>query len=214
MTPRLSASPSVLYCKHRRICSHPELCPPSPSRAVWGAALRLLPAPVPRPKWGVRHTGHQLVQLHQPLEQKDLLHHWETQSEAVSAPRAGARGAGRGPTQATSHHAPTPWGAGPPPGGRGVGRWQPRGSAGRRRVRRAFSLQDPSTCPTNPTGRSWSPRRPGREGAQRATGECVPLLGGHLPRAGVYVGSLHQGQGGCRAPHSQGALPLTLCADL
>ena len=169
MTPRLSASPSVLYCKHRRICSHPELCPPSPSRAVWGAALRLLPAPVPRPKWGVRHTGHQLVQLHQPLEQKDLLHHWETQSEAVSAPRAGARGAGRGPTQATSHHAPTPWGAGPPPGGRGAGRWQPRGSAGRRR-------QGPDSR------RQW---KPGRGPLNEDVFSAPPGLEEKAPQPGV-----------------------------
>ena len=78
------------------------------------------------------------------------------------------------------------------------------GSAGRRRVCGAFSLQDPSTCPTNPTGRSWSPRCPGREGAQRATGECMQLPGGHLPRAGVCVGSLHQGQGGCGSPSLSG----------
>ena len=78
------------------------------------------------------------------------------------------------------------------------------GCAGRRRVCGAFSLQDPSTCPTNPTGRSWSPRCPGREGAQRAAGECMQLPGGHLPRAGVYVGSLHQGQGGCRSPSLSG----------
>ena len=74
------------------------------------------------------------------------------------------------------------------------------GSAGRRRVCRAFSLKDLSTCPSNSTGRSWSPWRPWREGAQRAAGECMRLRGSHRPRAGVRVGSLHQGQGGCGSP--------------
>lgn len=41
-----------------------------------------------------------------------------------------------------------------------------------RRVRRAFSLQDPSTCPTNPTGRSWSPRRPGEKGPNGLVSAC------------------------------------------
>lgn len=59
----------------------------SPSHAVWRATLRLLAPSVPHPQRGVRHTGHQLVQLHQPLEQEDLLHHRATQGPSVSAPR-------------------------------------------------------------------------------------------------------------------------------
>ena len=58
---------------------------PSPSRAVRRTALRLFSHPVPRPERRIRHPGHQLVQLHQPVEQKNLLHHRETQSQGVSA---------------------------------------------------------------------------------------------------------------------------------
>lgn len=45
------------------------------------------------------------------------------------------------------------------------------------------------------------PRRPGEKGPNGLPVSACQLLGGHLPRAGVYVGSLHQGQE-AMSPHS------------
>lgn len=70
-------------------CSHtsPEACFLSPSPPGRRTAFRLFPHSIPHPQRGVHHVGYQLVQLHQPLEQEDIFHHWEAQSQGVSAPR-------------------------------------------------------------------------------------------------------------------------------
>lgn len=103
---QVSAAPEV---SSGRVLGHlggsPPASPPatplnavaSPSRAGRRAAVRLLAPPVPRPERGVCDAGQQLVQLHQPLEPEDLLHHRAAPSPSVRAPGAPGRAGGRVP---------------------------------------------------------------------------------------------------------------------
>lgn len=51
-------------------------------------SIRALSCASSLPKWRPHHPGHQLVQLHQPLEPQGCLHHWSAQSQDVSSNRA------------------------------------------------------------------------------------------------------------------------------
>lgn len=117
--PQLSSCREHSHLSSRPRGSHSRSC------AVRWAAFQLFSYSVPCTEWRVRHPGHQLVQLHQPVEQKDLLHHRQTQSQGVSAPSAPrSSGTLASPpaggmvqdrvtrTQASSCHIPVP------PGGR------------------------------------------------------------------------------------------------
>lgn len=64
--------------------SRPEHSLYSPSCAVGWAAFRLFSHSLPCLERRVHHPGHQLVQLRQPVEPENLLHHRETQSQGVS----------------------------------------------------------------------------------------------------------------------------------
>lgn len=77
---------------------------------------------------------------------------------------------------------------------------------------RAFSLQDPSTCPTNPTVEKLAPRRPGEKGPNGLPVSACRYWC-HQPQQG-YVGAPASRPGRPSGALTQGALPLTLCADL